>query len=80
VRINGTSIGKLKDRSDLQHGGLETHVIAIDIPTFKALVGPDKRFDMSIVLERQSAHPGWADDFMLTRIDTLDVVVRAGQE
>lgn len=80
VLINNTEIGRLKDRGDRKHSGIETHIIAVDKNVFLGLVGPSQMFDLSIVLERQAADPGCADDFLLTRIDALDIAVRAGRK
>ena len=64
---------------DQFESAIETHVLGVDKTQFITIVGTTRRFDLSIVVERQPAHPGLVDDFVLMRIDTLDVVVRAGR-
>lgn len=69
VAINGTEIGRLKDPADTQ-GSLEMFSIVVSRTSLEAILNGDDNFILSIELDRQPAHPGLADDFVLTRIES----------
>ncbi len=67
--INGTEIGRLKDPVDTM-GIYERFEIEIATADLQALLGGKSEFTIEVHLERQAAHPGLSDDFVLTRIAT----------
>lgn len=74
VLINDTEIGRLKDPADVT-GRTETFKLGIDKGTLQGLIDPSGNATLSIVLERKPQHPALVDDFVLTRIDTVDMVM-----
>ena len=77
VFINDTEIGRLKDPVDVA-GRNETFKLGIDKETLRGLVGPTGNATLSVVLERQPKHPTLVDDFVLTRVETVDMAMRVG--
>lgn len=78
VRLNGQLIGRLKDPNNTM-GRLEVFEFSISMSDFIAITGysagktPTVPFE--IELETQPALPGFADDFVVTRLETNDAVV-----
>jgi hypothetical protein len=78
VLLNGQEIGRLKDPDDTL-GRLERFEIVIPMAAFVTITGysagKTATVTFEIVLETQPALPGFADDFVFTRLETSDVVV-----
>lgn len=77
VLVNGTLIGRLKDKDD-QQGHEETFVVTCSREDFLELLGDSDAFTLSIELERRESAPGFSDDFVLRRIATKDLAVNIG--
>lgn len=69
VTINGSEIGRLKDATDAQ-GPREGFSIPVRTSSLNALLNGRDEFTLRIELETQTAFPGMADDFIITRIET----------
>ena len=78
VLLNGTEIGRLKDPNDTL-GRVEQFEITIPTAQFASITGYSAgkvaTVTLEVVLETQPAQPGFADDFVLTRVETNDAVV-----
>ena len=77
VLINDTEIGRLKDPANVT-GRTEVFKLTIDKTAVRRLIDGSGNATLSVVLERQPQHPILADDFVLTRIETVDMVMRVG--
>ena len=69
VSINGSEIGRIKDKADTT-GRVELTTLEVKKEDFLKLLNQKENFTLEIELERQAANPGLADDFVLTRIAT----------
>jgi hypothetical protein len=69
VSINGVEIGRLKDPDDVQ-GVSEVFRLAVPRTTLDAALGSEDNFVLAVELDRQPASPGFADDFVLWRMET----------
>ncbi|WP_437973345.1 hypothetical protein WMF11_31120 [Sorangium sp. So ce295] len=78
IFVNDALIGRLADLGDLQPEGREAHVLPYPREKFLNLVGASRNFNLMISLERSAAAPGRADDFVLSRIETVDFTARLG--
>ncbi|HST23627.1 MAG TPA: hypothetical protein VLR90_21130, partial [Blastocatellia bacterium] len=64
-------LGYLHDSGDLIPEKKEIHIFNCPMDQFLALIGTNRNFDLKIILERQSSSLVMADDFILTRIETI---------
>jgi hypothetical protein len=71
VSLNGSKIGRIKDQADAA-GETEVTIVEIKKTDFLNLLAGKDNFSLAIGLEKQAAMPGFADDFVLTRIATSD--------
>lgn len=69
ILINEVEIGRLRD-PDGEIGQEELFRIAVPISVLSEALGGDDNFILRVRLGRQAAHPGFADDFVLRRIET----------
>lgn len=77
VSINGHEIGRLKDPTNTS-GRDEEFQIDVTLTDFRTYLGGNDNFILQVDLDKQPTAPGFADDFVLTRIATAELAVRVG--
>lgn len=84
VRLTGRGenieVGRLKDPDD-QNGRLEVFRLTVGRTELKRLLGGQSgSVVLTVEVEKQGAHLGLSDDFVLTRIEVIGATARVGAQ